>query len=402
MRRRSGQSGQVVRKGKSWHVRFYVDVPGQSQRLRKSVLVGPANGKEKLTKPQATRRAAEIVEAAGVNTAEHLEQAVRPRAVITFADRVEWCRCNHKAWTDGKPGPIATINGHLAKHILPRFGALAIESITETLVQEFVAALKRATFERRRQNGTLIKRYQLSRKTVLNIVGVVKLVLGRRVWMTWDLDLGRPKRARQPYFTQDQLRQIIEGAPARYRALFAVLAATGLRIGEAAGLHVDDLDLDNGVIYVRRSVWNGQELEPKTDNAVREIDIDPTLVALLREHIGSTRSMRVFESRNGSPLSSGNIRRRVLQPLLEQLGIPKAGLHAFRHSRVTLLRKNGTPADLQKQWIGHSSLKTTDRYAHTDQELEYRRLAASRVGLDLILGPKNPSWTQVTPEGGNG
>ena len=115
--------------------------------------------------------------------------------------------------------------------------------------------------------------------------------------MTWDLDLGRPKRARQPYFTQDQLRQIIEGAPARYRALFAVLAATGLRIGEAAGLHVDDLDLDNGVIYVRRSVWNGQELEPKTDNAVREIDIDPTLVALLREHIGSTRSMRVFELR---------------------------------------------------------------------------------------------------------
>ena len=115
MRRRSGQSGQVVRKGKSWHVRFYVDVPGQSQRLRKSVLVGPANGKEKLTKPQATRRAAEIVEAAGVNTAEHLEQAVRPQAVITFADRVEWCRCNHKAWTDGKPGPIATMNSHLGK-----------------------------------------------------------------------------------------------------------------------------------------------------------------------------------------------------------------------------------------------------------------------------------------------
>jgi hypothetical protein len=59
-----------------------------------------------------------------------------------------------------------------------------------------------------------------------------------------------------------------------------------------------------------------------------------------------------------------------------------------------MLRKNGTPADLQKQWIGHSSLKTTDRYSHTDQELEYRRQAASRVGLDLIVGPKPASWTQ--------
>ena len=137
--------------------------------------------------------------------------------------------------------------------------------------------------------------------------------------------------------------QGVDRDPGRHFGPAAAHAATGLRIGEAAGLHVDDLDLDNGVIYVRRSVWNGQELEPKTDNAVREIDIDPTLVALLREHIGSTRGMRVFESRNGSPLSSGNIRRRVLQPLLEQLGIPKAGLHAFRHSRVTLLRRSGTP-----------------------------------------------------------
>ncbi len=107
----------------------------------------------------------------------------------------------------------------------------------------------------------------------------------------------------------------------------------------------------------------------------------------------------MFEARNGSPLSAGNIRNRVLHPLLAKLGIPKAGLHAFRHSRVTMLRKNGTPADLQKQWIGHSSLKTTDRYSHTDQELEYRRNAARRVGLDLIVGPNLPSWTQSASEG---
>jgi integrase len=41
------------------------------------------------------------------------------------------------------------------------------------------------------------------------------------------------------------------------------LAGTGMRIGEAAGLHLGDLDLDNGVIYVRRSVWNGKELNPR-------------------------------------------------------------------------------------------------------------------------------------------
>jgi integrase len=247
------------------------------------------------------------------------------------------------------------MESHLAKHILSRFAACAIDSITELMVQEFVADLKRATFERRKPNGALIKTYRLSRKTILNIVGVLKLVLGRKVWLMWELDLGRPKQTRLRYFTQEQLRQIIEAAPERYRVLFALLAATGLRMGEAAGLHLEDLDLDDGVIYVRRSVWNGQELEPKTENAVREIDIDPALAALLRDYIGSSRRIRLFGARNGSPLSAGNIRNRVLHPLLAKLGIPKAGLHTFRHSRVTLLRKHGTPPDLQKPWIGHSN-----------------------------------------------
>ena len=81
----------------------------------------------------------------------------------------------------------------------------------------------------------------------------------------------------------------------------------------------------------------------------------------------------------------------ALHPILKRLGIPKAGLHAFRHSRVTMLRKNGTPDDLQKQWIGHYSLRTTDRYSHTHQELEYRRLAASKVGLNFDVGPNGPN-----------
>ena len=163
-----------------------------------------------------------------------------------------------------------------------------------------------------------------------------------------------------------------------------------MRIGEASGLHIDDLDLTNCVVHVRRGVWNGREQSPKTRNAIREIDIDSGLADLLRQHVGNKKAGRVFEARNGSPISGQNVLKRVLHPLLKRLGIPKAGLHAFRHSRVTMLRKNGTPGDLQKQWIGHSSLRTTDRYSHTDQEREYRRHEASKVGLNLLVGPNGP------------
>ena len=120
-----------------------------------------------------------------------------------------------------------------------------------------------------------------------------------------------------------------------------------------------------------------------------------TLTAVWLRRCGSTsggkQAGRVFEARNGSPISGNDVLKRVLHPLLKRLEIPKAGLHAFRHSRVTMLRKNGTPEDLQKQWIGHSSLRTTDRYSHTDQELEYRRLAASKAGLSFTVGPNGPN-----------
>jgi len=374
-----------------WHVRFYVDVLGQEERQRKSVPIGPCTGKDKLTKPEAVRKGAEVVASLGVNTEDHLERSMNHNRVVTFRQRVEWCRRYHKAWTDGKPSSVLSMESQLTKHILPRFGSLPLDAVDETVVQEFVADLKRATFQMRKPNGDPIKTYKLSRKTILNIVGAVKLVLGKKVWMTWELDLGKPEDPQQRYFTEEQLRKIIEGAEGQYRVLFALLAGTGMRIGEASGLHVNDLDLDNCVIYVRRGVWNGQELSPKTRNAIREIDIDPGLAELLKQHVRDKKAGRVFEARNGSPISGNNVLKRVLHPLLKRLGIPKAGLHTFRHSRVTMLRKNGTPEDLQKQWIGHSSLRTTDRYSHTHQELEYRRLAASKAGLNLVVGPNGPN-----------
>lgn len=383
MRRRSGQAGTIVRKGKQFHVKFYFDTP--EGRIRKSEPVGPAVGPNRITKTEAARKGTELVNGLGVNTEAHLVKAQKPQQFQTFQQRVAWCRKNHKAWTDGKPGPIETMEGHLEKHILPRLGNLTLDMVNETCVQEFVAELKAAKFERRRKDGSLIKTYRLARKSVLNIVGVVKLVVGRKVWKTWELNLGKPQRQRQPYFTEEQFARIIAAAPKRYKVYFTLLAATGLRCGEAVALHLDDLDLDNGVIYVRRNVWRGLEQTPKTENAVRQVDIDAATVATLRAYIGASKRTYLFESCHGTPWNANNIRNRVLKPLLDRLGIPTAGLHAFRHGRVTVLRKRGTPGDLQKLWIGHSSLRTGDRYSHTDEELEYRRAAAANVALDLVV-----------------
>jgi integrase len=280
-----------------------------------------------LTKSEAENKAKEVIREWGVNTSEHLARAMNVSPVATFRQRVEWCRQNKKAWTKGKPGPIRTMESQLEKHILPRFGDMPLSDVNETAVQEFAADLARTIFEMRRPyNGTIAKTYKLSRKTILNIVGVVKLVLGRRVWMTWELDLGEPDDSDQRYFTGEELVRIFDAAPEKYRVLFALLAGAGMRISEAAGLHIDDLDLGNCVIYIRRGVFEGRELTPKTKRGKRVIAIDSSLADLLRQHLNGRRAGRVFEACNGSPLSGNNIRNRVLHPLLQRLGIPKAGL----------------------------------------------------------------------------
>ncbi|WP_410965196.1 tyrosine-type recombinase/integrase, partial [Salmonella sp. SAL04286] len=68
-----------------------------------------------------------------------------------------------------------------------------------------------------------------------------------------------------------------------YAVLFALLAGTGLRIGEALALKVTDLSSDCRALHVRRSIWRSKEQSPKTPNALRQVDIAETLARVLRE-----------------------------------------------------------------------------------------------------------------------
>ncbi len=168
----------------------------------------------------------------------------------------------------------------------------------------------------------------------------------------------------QRWFTQDETRRLVEAAAGQYKLLFHLAGSSGLRAGELFGLHVDDLDLSRGVIRVRRSVWCGQEVTPKTRKGYRDVFIDSLTVQLLRNHLGRRTSGRVFETRNGTPLATHNVVRQVLKPLCRRIGIPVGGMHAFRHGRVSHLQQNGVPADFTKSQVGHSSLRTTSGYTH--------------------------------------
>jgi integrase len=77
----------------------------------------------------------------------------------------------------------------------------------------------------------------------------------------------------------------------------------------------------------------------------------------------------LFHDVNGNSLSQTNLLRRGLRPALKKLGQPKAGFHAFRRFRTTWLRKNRTPEDLIRFWLGQADETVTDGYSKLRDDL---------------------------------
>lgn len=367
MSKRSGQSGSVRLVGSKWYGRYWRDVQGKTKREHPSVVLGE---KSEMTKPEAKRKLMDIIVKGSVNTPERLELSMKP--VVTFnsvADSWEVKRLPQLKPSSQYSAPMLT-----RKYLRPFFGQMTPEGVKTGIINDWIADL----------NGK-----GLEPKTVHNLWKLFRAMMN---WHAQQND--EPKRAWYPtlptipeeeqrWFTPDEVRRIVEAAHGQYKVLFHLAAYSGLRSGELAGLHVGDLDFARGVIRVRRSVWKGMEVAPKTRKGFRDVWIDSNTVQTLKEHLGSRTSGRVFQSRVGTPLENRDICRRVLKPLCKQLGIQPGGMHAFRHGRVSQLQASGVPADFTKSQVGYSTLRTTSGYTHfTDA---FKRETVERLASKLMF-----------------
>ena len=144
------------------------------------------------------------------------------------------------------------------------------------------------------------------------------------------------------------------------RAVLEILYGCGLRVSELSALDVEDLDLKQATLVVRRGKGGKERRVPMGPPAVREVG------AWLEERPDVDHRAVFLNTRNGR-LSPRSIRR-----LLRRVGIasdnPGLHPHALRHSFATHLLGNG--ADLRgiQEMLGHASLSTTQRYTHVSVE----------------------------------
>ena len=394
MARRSGQNGRIERKGNILYARFWLDVPGQSRRVYKSVRICPVGGPGSLNKFEQKRRLKEIIAEFGANSEEVFRQTLAANLGTTFKEQAErW----FKEVQTRKRKPIkprtADAWATYLSYINPLLGEMPLSSVNNVAVRELIATMAAATKS---------EKPRFSAKSISNYVQVVKMVVasavndkGEQIYpVKWNhdfMDLPEVNNQRTPTFSAEEITTIISKAKGQYALLYALLAGSGLRIEEAFALQVGDIR--DTVIHVRHSLWRGHLYSPKTTAGVREIDIASSLAEALHNHIGDRGAGFVFQSAVGTPLARSNVLRRSLHKILEKTGRQKCGFHAFRRYRVTHLRKQRVPEDLLRFWIGHADKSITDGYSKVKEDVEFRRFTAEQAGIGFHLptvAPKLP------------
>jgi integrase len=358
--------------------KFWADEPGSPERIRRTVPLGVCR-----TKTMARHRLREYLEREGINSSQSFRQNTAPG--ITFRQQSEWWIASLPA-RKRRPVKPATISGWqdaLNAWLLPHIGDKLLADVSNKTLRELVEKMSAAG---------------LSAKTIVNYVQVAKLVVasavddeGERIYpRTWNHDfiqlpLVRKDRQHRPMVSETDLTNILSNVKKRkYKMLFALLAGTGLRIGEALALRPTDFGPDCRLLYVRRSLWRKQEQEPKTSNAVRVVDIPEVLASQLRDYASAVRGY-LFATGQGEPLQQRNV-LRILH------SAKRVGFHAFRRFRLTWLRKNGAPKDLERFWMGHAPEEVGDLYSKLKEDVAFRQEWAERIGLGFELvhnGPQN-------------
>lgn len=147
----------------------------------------------------------------------------------------------------------------------------------------------------------------------------------------------------------------------RNRAIVELLYATGVRVGELAGLDIDDLDPDRRTLRVlgkgnkERTVPYGVPAAVAVDDWLRR-----GRPLLARENSGPA----LFLGARGRRVDQRQV-RELVNRLLEALGDTSAsGPHALRHSAATHLLDGGADLRAVQEILGHSSLATTQIYTH--------------------------------------
>lgn len=152
--------------------------------------------------------------------------------------------------------------------------------------------------------------------------------------------------------------------------IIELLFSTGMRVSEISNLKIEQISIENEVIHLTGK-----------GNKDRRIPIcgDAT-INVINEYInihnsGTNSGIFFFKNRDGNRISEQSIRNMTKKYKNESLISANITPHMFRHTVATMLLENGADIRFIQQFLGHSSITTTQIYAHVSEEAQRRVVA---------------------------
>ena len=273
-----------------------------------------------------------------------------------------------------RPSSHKTYRGYIDNHIKPTIGKIPLSKLSSLDLQKFYKKLLSGGRVERIESKNQPK--GLSAKTVRNINQVISSAMDFAIDQkliatnpTNGCALPKLEHREMKTLPVEQLASFLhEAKESGVFELYYIELATGLRRGELLGLKWEDIDLEQGIIHVRRQVAriDGEIVEAplKTKNSYRALSIGADAVEILKEQQSKTNSEYVFPSPTGGPMSPDSV-LHMLHRILKRAGLPEIRFHDMRHTFATVALQNGVDIKTVSGMLGHYSAGfTLDTYAH--------------------------------------
>jgi integrase/recombinase XerD len=255
-------------------------------------------------------------------------------------------------------------------HHLEQQQIFSLEELSENTIPEYIKALKQR--KKARTTGTL------SGQSINNHIHTIEKLaeyLLKQESKTLSVQISRePNQPRRIVFTREEIQLLYQATGSgplgmRDTAMLDIYYGCGLRRSEGQALQVQDLQLEKGLLHVRKGKGYKQRLVPVAAAVGQRLH---NYLEYARPVLMQQQSEYFFiHARKGGKLSSNQLYNRLKQ-LLEVTGLiltkPEAGLHTLRHSIATHLLESGMSLEDISKFLGHSTLESTQIYTHIVHE----------------------------------
>jgi integrase len=274
----------------------------------------------------------------------------------------------------------------IENHLLPIFGNK--HEIAEADVQEFVFI--------KLEEG-------LSQKTIKDILIVLKMILKfgmkNKLLEYRQFDIQFPterENNRIEVLSKSNQKKIMNYVQEHFTfknlGLYICLSA-GIRIGEICALTWDDIDIDTGVIHVRKTIQRIYVIEdrdrhtelildsPKTKNSIRDIPMSQDLLRMLKP-IKKVINNSFYILTNDIKPTEPRTYRNYYKRLMKELNMPELKFHGLRHSFATRCIESNCDYKTVSVILGHSNISTTlNLYVHPNMEQKKKCIDQMFKGL---------------------